>query len=301
MIASIIDIGTNSCRLMIADSKNNTVNPLIKKVEFTRLGEGVNKTKMLATEAVNRTLKVLKEYKKISDSYNSEKILAFATSAVRDSSNREEFLELVKRECGIIINCISGIEEGKAAFVGGTSFLDSHYSKVLLVDIGGGSTEFSYGVPKKIPEHVKSFDLGAVRFKEMLEEGTTYQELENHINNELSKIDFITSDFELLGVAASITGQIALYYDEPYDPAKSHNKKLTLNMIRDNFHKLSKMSVEEIMKLPSINAKRADVITSGTFLLLKILEYFNKEYILTSEIDLLEGHFILNILNHNLI
>ena len=297
MIASIIDIGTNSCRLMIADSKNNTVNPLIKKVEFTRLGEGVNKTKMLATEAVNRTLKVLKEYKKISDSYNSEKILAFATSAVRDSSNREEFLELVKRECGIIINCISGIEEGKAAFVGGTSFLDSHYSKVLLVDIGGGSTEFSYGVPKKIPEHVKSFDLGAVRFKEMLEEGTTYQELENHINNELSKIDFITSDFELLGVAASITGQIALYYDEPYDPAKSHNKKLTLNMIRDNFHKLSKMSVEEIMKLPSINAKRADVITSGTFLLLKILEYFNKEYILTSEIDLLEGHFILNILN----
>ena len=297
MIASIIDIGTNSCRLMIADSKNNTVNPLIKKVEFTRLGEGVNKTKMLAPEAVNRTLKVLKEYKKISDSYNSEKILAFATSAVRDSSNREEFLELVKRECGIIINCISGIEEGKAAFVGGTSFLDSHYSKVLLVDIGGGSTEFSYGVPKKIPEHVKSFDLGAVRFKEMLEEGTTYQELENHINNELSKIDFITSDFELLGVAASITGQIALYYDEPYDPAKSHNKKLTLNMIRDNFHKLSKMSVEEIMKLPSINAKRADVITSGTFLLLKILEYFNKEYILTSEIDLLEGHFILNILN----
>ena len=297
MIASIIDIGTNSCRLMIADSKNNTVNPLIKKVEFTRLGEGVNKTKMLAPEAVNRTLKVLKEYKKISDSYNSEKILAFATSAVRDSSNREEFLELVKRECGIIINCISGIEEGKAAFVGGTSFLDSHYSKVLLVDIGGGSTEFSYGAPKKIPKHVKSFDLGAVRFKEMLEEGTTYQELENHINNELSKIDFITSDFELLGVAASITGQIALYYDEPYDPAKSHNKKLTLDMIRDNFHKLSKMSVEEIMKLPSINAKRADVITSGTFLLLKILEYFNKEYILTSEIDLLEGHFILNILN----
>ena len=297
MIASIIDIGTNSCRLMIADSKNNTVNPLIKKVEFTRLGEGVNKTKMLDPEAVNRTLKVLKEYKKISDSYNSEKILAFATSAVRDSSNREEFLELVKRECGIIINCISGIEEGKAAFVGGTSFLDSHYSKVLLVDIGGGSTEFSYGVPKKMPEHVKSFDLGAVRFKEMLEEGTTYLELENHINNELSKIDFITSDFELLGVAASITGQIALYYDEPYDPAKSHNKKLTLNMIRDNFHKLSKMSVEEIMKLPSINAKRADVITSGTFLLLKILEYFNKEYILTSEIDLLEGHFILNILN----
>ena len=297
MIASIIDIGTNSCRLMIADSKNNTVNPLIKKVEFTRLGEGVNKTKMLDPEAVNRTLKVLKEYKKISDSYNSEKILAFATSAVRDSSNREEFLELVKRECGIIINCISGIEEGKAAFVGGTSFLDSHYSKVLLVDIGGGSTEFSYGAPKKIPKHVKSFDLGAVRFKEMLEEGTTYQELENHINNELSKIDFITSDFELLGVAASITGQIALYYDEPYDPAKSHNKKLTLDMIRDNFHKLSKMSVEEIMNLPSINAKRADVITSGTFLLLKILEYFNKEYILTSEIDLLEGHFILNILN----
>ena len=297
MIASIIDIGTNSCRLMIADSKNNTINTLIKKVEFTRLGEGVNKTKMLAPEAVSRTLNVLKEYKKISDSYNSEKILAFATSAVRDSLNREIFLELVKKECGIVINCISGIEEGKAAFVGGTSFLDSRYSKILLVDIGGGSTEFSYGFPKKIPEHVKSFNLGAVRFKEMLDDGITYLELEKHINNELSKIDFINSDFELLGVAASITGQIALYHDEAYDPEKSHNKKLTLDMIKDNFHKLSKMSVEEITQLPSVNAKRADVITSGTFLLLKILEYFNKKYILTSEIDLLEGHFILNILN----
>ena len=297
MIASIIDIGTNSCRLMIADSKNNTVNTLIKKVEFTRLGEGVNKTKMLSPEAVSRTLNVLKEYKKISDSYNSEKILAFATSAVRDSSNREMFLDLVKKECGITINCISGTEEGKAAFVGGTSFLDPQSSKVLLVDIGGGSTEFSYGLPKKIPEHVKSFDMGAVRFKEMLDDGVTYTELEKHINSELSKINFINSDFELLGVAASITGQIALYHDEAYDPEKSHNKKLTLEIIKDNFHKLSKMSVEEITELPSVNAKRADVITSGTFLLLKILEYFNKNYILTSEIDLLEGHFILNILN----
>ena len=296
MIASIIDIGTNSCRLMIADSKNNTVNPVIKKVEFTRLGEGVNKTKNLASEAMKRTLKVLKEYKEISDSYGSEKILAFATSAVRDSSNRDVFLELAKKECGIIIKCISGTEEGKAAFVGGTSFLDLSDSHVLLVDIGGGSTEFSYGFPKKIPEHVKSFDLGAVRFKEMLEEGVTYHELENHINAELGSIDFINDNFELLGVAASITGQIALYNNESYDPEKSHNQKLTLEMIKTNFHNLSKMSVEEITQLPSVNAKRADVITSGTFLLLKILEYFKKDYILTSEIDLLEGHFILNIL-----
>ena len=297
MIASIIDIGTNSCRLMIADSKNNTVNTLIKKVEFTRLGEGVSKTKKLNSEAVKRTLKVLKEYKEISDLYGSEKIMAYATSAVRDSSNREMFLRLVNEECGITIKCISGIEEGKAAFVGGTSFLDSFHSKVLLVDIGGGSTEFSYGVPKKIPEHVKSFDLGAVRFKEMLEEGITYQELENHITKELNNIDFINDDFELIGVAASITGQIALYHNEAYNPEKSHNKKLSLDMIKSNFHKLSKMTVEEITRLPSVNAKRADVITSGTFLLLKILEHFGKNYILTSEIDLLEGHFILNILN----
>lgn len=296
MIASVIDIGTNSCRLMIADDKNNTINSLIKKVEFTRLGEGVNKTKKLAPEAMERTLNVLREYKKISDSYGSEKILAFATSAVRDSLNRELFLELARKECGIIIKCISGIEEGKAAFVGGTSFLKTADSKVLLVDIGGGSTEFSYGFPKRIPDHVRSFDLGAVRFKEMLEEGTTFSELEEYINNELDKIDFTKDNFELLGVAASITGQIALFHNEEYNPEKSHNKKLTLDMIKSNLHNLLKMSVEDIAKLPSVNSKRADVITSGTFLLLKILEYFKKDYILTSEIDLLEGYFILNIL-----
>ena len=296
MIASIIDIGTNSCRLMIAGDKNNTVNTLIKKVEFTRLGEGVNNTGILAPKAMERTLSVLKEYKKISDLYGSEKILAFATSAVRDSSNREFFLNLVRKECEITINCISGVEEGIAAFVGGTSFLESFSSKALLIDIGGGSTEFSYGFPKKLPEHVKSFNLGAVRFKEMIESGTTYSELDKYIKNELDKIDFVDSNFELLGVAASITGQIALYYNEDYDPEKSHNKKLTLDMIKSNFENLIKMSVEDISKLPSVNSKRADVITSGTFLLLKILEYFKKDYILTSEIDLLEGHFILNIL-----
>lgn len=296
MIASIIDIGTNSCRLMIANDENNKINVLLKQVELTRLGENVNKTKNLSPEAIKRTLTVLKEFKKISDSFISEKILAFATSAVRDSENKEVFLSLVKEETGIEIRCISGVEEGQAAFTGGTSFLDDTSKKVLLIDIGGGSTEFSYGYPKKAPEHVKSLDIGAVRFKDMLEDGYTYVKLQNIINKELEKIDYIKDDYELLGVAATITGQISLYNNEIYDPSKSHNKKLTLEMIKSNFNMLTKMNMNEILLLPSIIPKRADVVTPGTFLLFNILEYFNKDYIRTSEIDLLEGHFILNIL-----
>ena len=117
---------------------------------------------------------------------------------------------------------------------------------------------------------------------------------------ELSKINYLTEDYELLGVAASITGQIAIFNKEAYDPIKSHNKKLTKNMIESNFKMLKSMTREEILALPSISEKRADVILPGTFLLLKILEIFKKDYIRTSEIDLLEGHFILNILKASL-
>ena len=198
MIASIIDIGTNSCRMMIADDKNNKVNTLIKLVELTRLGEGVNKSRKLSPKAVARTLKVLKNFREISDSYSSEKILAFATSAVRDSENRNEFINLVKQETGIQIECISGTEEGKASFVGGTSFLEKNDSKVLLIDMGGGSTEFSYGTAGKIPDQVKSLDIGVVRFKEMMEnENYCFSDLENIINQELKKIDFIKKIFKI--------------------------------------------------------------------------------------------------------
>lgn len=301
MIASIIDIGTNSCRLMIANDENNKVNTMIKKVELTRLGEGVNKNKQLLPEAMERTLKVLKEYKKLSYSFSSEKILAFATSAVRDSKNRDEFIKLVKKETGIHIECISGVEEGKAAFVGGTSFLENVSSKILLIDIGGGSTEFSYGNAGKIPEHIKSLNIGAVRFQEMIESGMyNFSDLESLMLQELSKVDYLSEEYELLGVAATITGQIAIFNKEIYDPVKSHDQKLTKNMIESNFNMLKNMTREEILALPSISEKRADVILPGTFLLLKILEIFKKSYIRTSEIDLLEGHFILNILKASL-
>ena len=302
MIASIIDIGTNSCRMMIADDKNNKVNTLIKLVELTRLGEGVNKRRKLSPEAIARTLKVLKNFREVSDSYSSEKILAFATSAVRDSENREEFIDLVKLETGIQIECISGQEEGKASFVGGTSFLEKNDSKILLIDMGGGSTEFSYGIAGKIPDHIKSLDIGVVRFKEMMENGNfSFSDLENLINQELKKIDFIGENYELMGVAASITGQIAIFNREAYDPVKAHNQKLTLKMIESNFNMLKNMTKEEILSLPSLSQKRADVILPGTFLLLKILEFLKKDFITTSEIDLLEGHFILKILKSELV
>ena len=104
-----------------------------------------------------------------------------------------------------------------------------------------------------------------------------------------------------MGVAASITGQIAIFNREPYDPVKSHNQKLTRKMIKSNFKMLKNMTKEEILSLPSLNQKRADVILPGTFLLLKILEFLKKDYIVTSEIDLLEGHFILKILKSELV
>ena len=298
MKASIIDIGTNSCRLLTAENIEHKIKPLTKIVKITRLGEGVNHSGILNEEAILRTLKVLEEFKNTSNSLGAEKILAFATSAVRDAKNRNEFIDLVMIKTGIKIKCISGIEEGEAAFTGGTSFLKYDSQKILLLDIGGGSTEFSYGKPKKLPEYVKSLNLGVVRFKEMMEEKSlSFDELGVFIQNELRALERPKDEYILMGVAASITGQIALYFNENYNSEKVQGYKLEKEMVKRNFEMLKRISLEDIKSLPSVHPKRADVLLTGTYLLLQIFEYLKKDYLITSELDSLEGHFILNIIN----
>ena len=158
----VIDIGTNSIRMLTAEIKNGNIVSSDKILEMTRIGEGVDNTKMLSSAAMDRSIDALKKLKKQALSEGIDDIKAIATSAVRDALNKDEFLKRAKLELDLDIEVISGEKEAELGFAGVISGIDREVKNVLVIDIGGGSTEFIIGNSKGI-KYAKSLDVGAVR------------------------------------------------------------------------------------------------------------------------------------------
>lgn len=295
-IKGVIDIGTNSCRLFIAELENTSEGKkikreLVKDVEIVKLGEGVNKTHNLNPEAIKRTLDCLKKYKEKASSYGVENIRAFATSAVRDAENREVFLQEVSK-LGIKIECISGKTEATLNFLGNSLVFKD---RILVVDIGGGSTEFTLGKDKTI-DFIQSINIGAVRATEKFFSDNDYSEeiiekCRSWIRKNLEILKTIKDrDFKLIGVAGTATTQISVRDKmEIYDISKVHMATLTLDELKENLSLFLSKNFEERKKIVGLEEKRADVIIAGTLILLTILEELNQEQIIISESDNLSG------------
>lgn len=295
-IKGIIDIGTNSCRLFIAELENTSKGKkikreLVKDVEIVKLGEGVNKTHNLNPNAIKRTLDCLKKYKEKASSYGVENIRAFATSAVRDAENREVFLQEVSK-LGIKIECISGKTEATLNFLGNSLVFKD---RILVVDIGGGSTEFTLGKDKSI-DFIQSINIGAVRATEKFFSDNDYSEekLEKckvWIRKNLEILKTIKDrEFKLIGVAGTATTQISVRDKmEIYDSSKVHMATLTLDELKENLSLFLSKNFEERKNIVGLEEKRADVIIAGTLILLTILEELNQDKIIISESDNLSG------------
>ena len=295
-IKGIIDIGTNSCRLFIAELENTSEGKkikreLVKDVEIVKLGEGVNKTHNLNPNAIKRTLDCLKKYKEKASSYGIENIRAFATSAVRDAENREIFLQEVSK-LGIKIECISGKTEATLNFLGSSLVFKD---RILVVDIGGGSTEFTLGKDKSI-DFIQSINIGAVRATEKFFSDNDYSEekLEKckvWIRKNLEILKTIKDrEFKLIGVAGTATTQISVRDKmEIYDSSKVHMATLTLDELKENLSLFLSKNFEERKNIVGLEEKRADVIIAGTLILLTILEELNQDKIIISESDNLSG------------
>jgi len=286
---AVIDIGTNSCRLFIAHVENGKItNKILKLMEITRLGQDVDKTKKLSEEAMVRTIKTLKSYKKKIDEYDVEEIKVTATSATRDSKNREEFISRVKAATNLDIHCITGEEEGRLSFSGAVSEFDE---KIMVFDIGGGSTEFILGDKKNI-EYIESFNVGAVRLGEKF-----FKKKDDLLNGEiwvkeiLEKLSkYKGQSFRLVGVAGTVTTHVSVLMEmEEYDTDRVHMYKLTKKEVLKNLDKFLSLSLEERKKIVGLHPKRAEVIIPGTYLLLWIMEVLEKEEIVVSDSDILEG------------
>ena len=294
-----IDIGTNSCRLFIGEFfRNKCVKIYANKLEVIRLGEGVDKNKSLKHEAIERCLATLTKYKKIIDNFKikDKNIFCFATSATRDSSNRDIFIDKIYKNTGIKINCISGNKEAEYNFLGVVSDIDTD-TDIFIVDIGGGSTEFTYGNKKEGIIFSKSVDIGSVRITEQFLEDNSYDKLKKAYEKTLEKLKlelsyflkkYSNKKFKVYGVAGTITTQISVRDSiANYERDKIHNKELFYDELSSNIEKyLNFIGKESIVGL---DKKREDVIVGGSIILRAIYDLFNIKKITVSENDNLTG------------
>lgn len=297
VIKGVVDIGTNSCRLFIAEVEKNEEGADIKRkfykeLEITRLGEDVNKNGYLLDAAMERTTAVLKSYSDKMESYGVTERTVCATSATRDSSNRKEFISKVKEETGLDIKCIAGEEEAILSFEGAVRDIDG---ELLLVDIGGGSTEFINGDRENL-NFMKSFNIGAVRVTEKFFEDENYSEenikaAETWVKKEIEQVaDLKSREFTLAGVAGTVTTNVSILEKmEEYDSERVHKYKLSMKNIDENIELYLSKDLEERKKIKGLPPKRAEVIIAGTFILKWIMEIMERNEILVSENDILEG------------
>ncbi|MGM0365239.1 MAG: Ppx/GppA phosphatase family protein [Actinomycetota bacterium] len=298
MNLAAIDIGTNSVRLLVSEYTTGKFSTLFRTMHITRIGENLSKDKLITPSAAERTLKTLKEYRDTVSRYGVKKYRALGTNALRKAENSSWFINYALRETGIKIEIISGQKEASLSFMGATKSLDGrkiknacHDSKdVLVLDIGGGSTELIAG-PCGKPRVVLSLELGCVTLTERYGADTDKMEdyCRRHLEARLDKI----SPYDLavnIGLAGTITTLAAIDLKlEKYDRDRIHHHRLSKQNIEGIYSFLKDMDLEQRKKVKGLDPRRADIIVAGTVILLSVLNYLRHDYIIVSENDLLDG------------
>jgi exopolyphosphatase/guanosine-5'-triphosphate,3'-diphosphate pyrophosphatase len=295
-----VDIGTNSVRLLVADvdghGRDAKLRTLDRRMHITRLGQGVDRARALAPEAVARTLDVLREYRAALDEHGVERVRATATSAARDAGNRDEFFATARDALGLTPELLAGEEEAKLSFLGATADLDAP-APFLVVDIGGGSTEFVLGTEE--PTGLVSLDIGCVRVTEQFlqSDPPAPEELANAVATvrdlvvDVPRVVPGAADARtLVGLAGTITTIAAVEQGLPeYDPDRIHHFRLTREAAEDVFRTLATESAAQRAHNPGLEPGRVDVIVGGAIVLVSILRVLGYDEVLVSEADILDG------------
>ncbi len=288
-----IDCGTNSTRLLVVDADGATLERLM---HITRLGQGVDATGRLAPEAIERTVAVLAEYRGALDRLGVERVRMTATSAARDAANRDDFFTAAEAVVGVRPELLGGEEEARLSFLGATAELDPADGPFLVVDIGGGSTEFAVGTTE--PDGVVSVDIGCVRITEkfLLSDPPAPEELTNALTVVRDYLDDVVRDVPaaadaacLVGLAGTVTTVATVELGIDYDRDRIHHFRLTREAVEDVFRTLATETRAERVHNPGLERERADVIVGGVVVLAAIMRYFGFADCLVSEADILDG------------
>ena len=291
-----IDIGTNSMRLLIADYNNGKIENRKKYVNTTRIGQGVDKEGYISEEALQRNINALEEFANICKVEECQAIYCMGTSALRDSKNGNIFVDRAKQKTNINVEIISGNEESNLGFMGVLEGLDTD-EQILVIDIGGGSTEFIVGDIEGI-KFAKSENVGALRMTEKFLakdpiDTNEFSNMSKFIYSEIKDtIDYIKSKQikKIVGIGGTITSLSAMNQElEVYSMEKIHNSEVSIKNIKDILQNLKQMTLNDKKTLKGLQPKRADIITAGVEILNIIMENLEIEKIIVSEYDNLEG------------
>ena len=291
-----IDCGTNSIRLLIADINGDNFQEITREMEIVRLGQGVDATGKFDPEAIERTLTATRRYAEIIASKGVEKIRFCATSATRDASNRDLFIDGVREILGIEPEVIPGTEEAELSFIGATKGLTHTESPYLVVDIGGGSTEFVLGDSEV--KYAKSVNIGCVRMSERHlnkapQDPLAVQKAIQDIEDAIAEAAYIVQIKEaktLIAVAGTATtvAAAALGLSE-YDRHSIHLSRIPAAKVFEVAQMFSLMSREEIAALGYMHPGRVDVIAAGSLVLARVMLATGATEFVASESDILDG------------
>jgi exopolyphosphatase / guanosine-5'-triphosphate,3'-diphosphate pyrophosphatase len=294
-----IDCGTNSIRLLIAEpDRSGGLTDLERRLEIVRLGQGVDATGEFHPDALQRTFAAVDEYAKLIKKAEvpTEYVHFVATSAARDVKNRDAFFIGVKERLGVLPDVISGEAEAQLSFKGALSRVKPAGEPVLVMDIGGGSTELITGSASGALRSAISLDIGSVRVTErfLQQNPVADDDLERaagYVDDLLagSGVDF-DSIGAWIGVAGTATTLAGVYLElDHYDRERVHGAKIPLPAIPELLHRLAGLTVEEIRALPSMHPGRADVITGGALVESCIAARLQVDELIVSESDILDG------------
>lgn len=293
-----IDIGTHSTRILIGRVIGEKIERSHKITSVTRLGEGLSESGKISDQASDRVLAVLRSYVSLAAEQGARLIRIVATSAVRDASNREHFLKQVEEATSLRPDLIPGEEEARLTYSGALSDLrDADNKRILVFDIGGGSTEFVWGQGNQ-PSEYWSTPVGCLRMRQC------YLFSDPPLKNELAECGQAALDNAALplsslkdtpidmaiATAGTATSLASTWLGlDSYEPDKVHHLKMNKKTVDELIDRLSGLSLEERRHVKGLEPERADVIVSGATILSSIMSSLNLTEILVSETDMLEG------------
>ena len=296
MRVAAIDCGTNSLRLLIADIDGTNFREIYRTMKIVRLGQGVDKNKAFAPEAIERTLDGTQEFANIIRAKGVQKIRFCATSATRDATNRDLFINGVEEILGVTPHVIPGSEEAALSFSGATKEIGQELAPFLVVDIGGGSTEFVLGSTDV--ESAISVNIGCVRMSErhLTSQPPTSEQIaaatrdiDAAITEAGAVVDFAAAQ-TLIAVAGTATTVAAAALElTEYDRHAIHLTRISAKKVHEVAAMFAGMTREEIAALGYMHPGRVDVITSGSLVLSRVMELTGAAEFVASESDILDG------------
>ena len=298
MNVAVVDIGSNSTRLLVARREGDALTELVRHSRVTRLGAGVDREGRLADDAMQRVFDVLADYRTEIDAYACERAVAVLTSAVRDSANGGDFADTVRDRYGLTPHVLTGDQEAQLTYRGATSERDpADRTPTLVLDIGGGSTELVIGEGPEVRFHV-STQAGVVRQTErhLHDDPPTAEQVQalvadvRQILSDAVPTQWRSAVGHGIGVAGTATSLGAIAQDlDPYDPERVHGYRLTTQTCQAILERLVAMDLDQRRAVAGLHPDRAPTIVAGVLIFGEVVRMFDLPEIEVSEHDILRG------------